>query len=252
MYRLPFFRDADSYSYYHVVLRGNRREALADTAEDRRALNQIAIDTLQRFNIKLHAYCLMTHQLRALLQLDEQLLGEVLRRFTRRYSRHQQQTLKTDGELFERPFAAQRVDSSAAFLTLLRSIHLNPVIANKAVVPGDYLWSSHRAYLGFKSNALITTDYGLSLLASNPARARAAYHRFIAEGITSNAVSPNDAHTIGEGPLSPEFLASAVDTGNRFPSVGLQTIMSIGSEIEPKRLGGKRARRVSRQFLSIY
>jgi putative transposase len=47
---------------YHVILRGNHREDLFETPNDRAALNEIVIDVLQRFNSRLHAFCWMADQ----------------------------------------------------------------------------------------------------------------------------------------------------------------------------------------------
>jgi REP element-mobilizing transposase RayT len=182
---LPRFVDTEGF--YHVVLSGNRRKVLFSTVDDRRALNAIASEVLQSFAATLHAYCLMPNHFRALVQINDRLLIKALRRIATRYSQHRQRHQKTALHLFERPYTAQRVDTDGDFLNLLRHIHLTPVIANKVIAPDDYLWSSHRAYLGYKSVARITTDFGLSLLAAEPAQARVAYHRFITEGLAQNA-----------------------------------------------------------------
>jgi len=179
--------------YYHVVLRGNRREVLTHNAQDRRALNEIAIATLRHYDIVLHGYCLMPHQLRALIQVDRRCLSKALRRVATRYARYRHPE-RSKPDLFERPYTAQRIDPKDEFLTCLRSIHLNPVVANKVVAPDDYPWSSHPAYVGYRSNALITTAYGLSLLADDPARARTAYHQFITAGVTTDVgIDANEA-----------------------------------------------------------
>lgn len=184
--RLSLFRSAETDDFYHVVLRGSGREPVAANARDRRVLNHLTIDTIQRFDIRLHAYCLMTHQLRALIQVDRSVLIETLRRIAVRYSRYRRVQAKLPGNAFERPYLAQRLESDAEFLEVLRHIHLSPIAANHVVSLDDYPWSSHRAYVGYKSNALITTDYGLSLFSQDPSRARAAYHQFIARGISAN------------------------------------------------------------------
>jgi len=188
------------HGYYHVVLRGNRRETLTNNAQDRRALNEIAIATLRRYDIALHGYCLMPHQLRALIQIDERSLSNALRRVAVGFARYRHPH-RTKPDLFERPYLAQRIDPEKEFLDCLRSMHLNPVRANKVVAPDDYPWSSHPAYLGYRSNALITTAYGLSLLDSDPAKARTAYHQFITAGLAAD-VHKREANQLGDPPLT--------------------------------------------------
>jgi len=171
--------------HYHIVLRGYRRNVLFSTPEDRRALNHFAIKAMRRFGATLHAYCLLPGQFRFLVQMEDRALIDAVKEIVSRYSRHRGQASGVATQLFERPYIAQRVEGDEEFLAVLRSIHLNPVIANEVVDPDDYRWSSHRAYVGFKSVASITTEYGLSLLDADRARSRSEYQRFIAEGLAA-------------------------------------------------------------------
>lgn len=166
-------------AHYHVILRGNHREALFGCAADRNALNDIVADVIGRFGVRLHAFCWMTNHVHALLQIADQPLGKVMQRIAMRYSRHRHKALRTTGHLFERRYKAKLVDVDAYFVSLLRYIHLNPVKAHIVRDPSDYPWSSHRAYLGEGSPAWLTIDFGLSLFAADLVRARAAYREFM-------------------------------------------------------------------------
>lgn len=213
-------------SYYHIVLRGNGREALFATAQDRRTLNAIATEALRRFRATLHGYCLLPHQFRFLVHIDDRLLLRAVRTLVTRYTRYRQaqsekgQPEKTQGkldpcktatngskQLFERPYHVQRIQTEREFLALLRRIHLSPVIANTAVTPADYRWSSHRAYLGFNSVAWINTEYGLSLLSADLTAARMVYPQFVNDGLTKGTAiaEVRDA----QGALLPESSAPA-------------------------------------------
>jgi REP element-mobilizing transposase RayT len=232
--------------YYHVVLSGNRRKTLFSTVDDRRALNVIATDTLQRFEGTLHAYCLMTNHFRALVQIDSRSLIKALRQIGTRYSHHRQRHLKPAPHLFERPYVAQRIDTDGDFLNLLRAIHLTPVIANKAIAPADYLWSSHRAYLGYKSVTKVVTEFGLSLLAESPAQARVAYHQFIQEGMAEDFGRAKDpkSQTKNHDSSASQPLANT-DNEDVPPSLS-------ESRIQLPRFGRQRRRSDSRRFLSVY
>lgn len=173
-------------NHYHIVLRGYRRNVLFSTPEDRRALNHFGIKAMRRYGATLHAYCLLPGQFRFLVQMEDRALIDAVKEIVSRYSRHRRRAADVATQLFERPYIAQRVAGEAEFLAVIRSIHLSPVIANEVVEPADYRWSSHRAYLGFKSVAWITTDYGLSLFDADRAQARTAYQRFIAAGLAEN------------------------------------------------------------------
>lgn len=165
--------------FYHVILRGNHREPLFSNAADRRVLDQIVAEAIGQCGGKVHAFCWMTNHIHALMQVGDQPLGAIVQRVAMRYSRYRHKTLETCGHLFERRYKAKLVDADAYFLTLLRYIHLNPVAAGIVADPARYKWSSHRAFLGTESIPWLTTDFGLSLLAANRRRARAAYRRLM-------------------------------------------------------------------------
>lgn len=138
-------------AYYHVVLRGNHREALFGSPTDRQVLDEIVADALAHFSSRIHAYCWMTNHLHALLQIADRPLGKIMQRIAQRYARYRHKALRTSGHLFERRYKAKLVDVDAYFLALLRYIHLNPVKAHLVTDPADYPWSSHRAFLGLES-----------------------------------------------------------------------------------------------------
>lgn len=167
---------------YHVVLRGNHREALFGTPADRIVLNEIVADALARFDCRIHAFCWMTNHLHLLVQIAERPLGKIVQRIAVHYSRFRHKALHTCGHLFERRYKAKLVDVDAYFLVLLRYIHMNPVKSGIVTDPSHYPWSSHRAFLGIESVSWLTTAFGLSLFSKDIAQARTAYEGFILAG----------------------------------------------------------------------
>jgi putative transposase len=235
-------------SFFHIVLHASRRESLFDTAADRRALNRIAIKTLQRFGATLHAYCLLPNQFRVLLQIRERFLAKALRRIAHRYSRHRCGAVIGAENLFERPYRAQRIQTNIEFLELLRSIHVAPVVANQTTAPADYRWSSHRAYLGYGSVAWINTDFGLSLLAAEPSQARMAYGQFIAESVLAHvqeqAADAQSCPTIST-------TSNAIDSSVQ-PEHGAAVCIELASLRQISRPRRKRPRSGLRRYFAIY
>ena len=167
--------------FYHVMLRGNHREALFASTNDRMVLNGIVADSLERAGARLHAFCWMTNHLHALIQIGDAPLGRLMKRIATRYSRYRHRRLNTSGHLFERRYKALLVDVDAYFIALLRYIHLNPVAAGIVGDASDYPWSSHRAYLGEEEIAWVHTQFGLALLGGNIGTARQAYRSLMAQ-----------------------------------------------------------------------
>ncbi len=49
---------------YHVILRGNHREAIFGSDQDRIELNKFVAEALTRYQARLHVFCWMTNHLR--------------------------------------------------------------------------------------------------------------------------------------------------------------------------------------------
>lgn len=177
---------------YHVMLRGNHREALFGAPRDRDYLASLFADVIQRLGARIHAYCWMTNHLHVLLQIADQPLGKVMQRVAARYSRHRHRALRMTGHLFERRYRAKLIDVDEYFLTVLRYIHLNPVKARMVTDAADYPWSSHRTFLGLESTQWLTTDFGLSLFGSTLTQARIAYSDFIRSADPLSLTDPDD------------------------------------------------------------
>jgi putative transposase len=196
--------------FYHVMLRGNHREALFASANDRSVLNEIVADALERAGSRMHAFCWMTNHLHALIQVGEAPLGRLMKRIATRYSRYRHRQLNTTGHLFERRYKALLVDVDAYFIVLLRYIHLNPVSAGLVSSASDYPWSSHHAYLGEEQIAWLDTQFGLSLLGRSAGAARNAYRSLFADAPFApevrifDQVHPEDSRVLG----TDQFLAT--------------------------------------------
>jgi putative transposase len=165
---------------YHVTLRGNHRQNIFFTPQDRSLLSELIAEVTQRFDSRVHAYCFMTNHIHALIQVSDAPLGRLMLRIAGRYARVVQRSLRTTGHLFEKRYYPVLVDADEYLLELLRYIHLNPVRARMVQSPDDYPWSSHHVYRGSRDESWVTTDFALAMFHPEVSRARVAYQRFIA------------------------------------------------------------------------
>ena len=189
---------------YHVILRGNHRQAVFIEPTDREMLDTLVAETLERFDARVHAYCWMTNHMHLALQVAEVPLGPIVRRIAGVYARRVQQRVPTTGHLFERRYRSVLVDADVHLLRLVRYIHLNPLRAGLVANPADYPWSGHRAYLGLARIPWLTTEFVLRLLGPNLLRARRAYARMIAAGgdpddsADFTCGTPSDTRVLGD------------------------------------------------------
>jgi putative transposase len=165
--------------FYHVTLRGNHRQAIFTRDCERTLLNTIVARAIEKYDARLHAYCWMTNHLHLIVQVRASPLGKVIQQIASQYARAFQLNLKTTGHLFENRYHATLIDTDAYLLEALRYVHQNPVRAGLVPAVAHYRWSSHTAYLRGAGDLLVTTDFALSLLSRDRARAVIRYGAFI-------------------------------------------------------------------------
>lgn len=170
--------------FYHVILRGNHQEPIFFVPSDRHRLAEIVGEVIERCGMRVHAYCWMTNHIHLLMQVGDVPLGRAMMRIAGRYAREVQRRRPTTGHLFERRHRAILVDADSYMLELVRYIHLNPVRAGVVTDPQDYVWSSHRAYLGKSPSGWLTTQFALDMFHRDRTRARRAYRRFVLDGVS--------------------------------------------------------------------
>lgn len=179
---------------YHVTLRGNHRQDIFFSPDDRSLLTHIIRDILVGCGARLHAYCYMTNHIHALLQVSDTPLSKIMLLMAGRYARRAQARLETTGHLFEKRYHALLVDADAYLLALLRYIHLNPVRASLVSSPDEYPWSSHHAYLGTRCEPWVTTEFALRMLGSNRAGAMTCYESLIRSASTASPFDQLNEH----------------------------------------------------------
>ena len=167
--------------YYHVYARGNGKQDIFFTSNDRLRWEQLLRDGLQRYNHLLHAYCWMTNHVHVAIQAGEEPLARFIGTLLSRYAKGFNRKTGRSGHLFERRYGAKLVKDDSYLLELVRYIHQNPLRAGIARRVGDYSWCSHHVYSGVKRKSWITTDTVLSLFGRDIRSARRRYVAFIGD-----------------------------------------------------------------------
>ncbi len=137
---------------YHVMNRGDRREAIFRDVSDRELFLATLAEACAKADWEVHAYCLMSNHFHLVMRTPQGnlvagmkwLLGTYTARFNRRH--------KLVGHLFSGRYKALIVDASRPgyLRTVCEYVHLNPVRA-KLIPPeaplSAYPWSSYPCYL---------------------------------------------------------------------------------------------------------
>ena len=171
---------------YHVLSRGDRREAIVRDDEDRRVFLELVGRTCERTGWEIHAYCLMSNHFHLVVETPRDnlstgmqwLLGSYTQRFNRRH--------RLCGHLFGGRYKALLVDGRGGgyLRRVCDYVHLNPVRAAMIgpTKPVDsYRWSSCSHYIErkAKSPAWLRKDrlLGEHGLSTDGARARREFSR---------------------------------------------------------------------------
>ena len=165
--------------FYHVILRGNGRQAVFFDAEDREHWENILQQGLTRHQHRLHAYCWMTNHVHMAIQAGAEPLAGFMGFVASRYARILNRKTGRPGHLFERRYRAILLQQDTYLKELLRYIHLNPVRARMVADPADYPWSSHTAYLQKHTPTWLTVDYLTAMFGASRQSASLAYAEFV-------------------------------------------------------------------------
>lgn len=168
---------------YHVMLRGNAGEPVFFDESDRCRFYLLLQEGVERFGFRVHAFCCMTNHIHLALQVGEIPLSRIMQNLSLRYTAWFNRRQERSGHLFQGRYKALLIDGESYLLELVRYLHLNPVRAAVVSLPEDYPWSSHRGYLGREVLPWLTTDWSLSLFATQVSKARREYSRYVQEGL---------------------------------------------------------------------
>lgn len=173
-----------SNALYHVTSRGDRREAIFEDDDDRRAFLQTLGQVVQQFNWLCYAWCLMDNHYHLLIQTPESNLSKGMRQLNGVFTQMSNRRHGRVGHLFQGRFKAILVDSDAYLLELARYVVLNPVRAGMVTKAADWLWSSYRASMGLApADTLLAVDGLLAQFSARRGVAQSRYAQFVAEGL---------------------------------------------------------------------
>ncbi len=168
---------------YHITSRGDRREDIYDDDDDRLLFYGVLNEVYERYNWRIHAYCLMSNHYHLLVETPDANLSMGMRHlngvYTQRFNAKQHRV----GHVFQGRYKAILVQKDSYLLELSRYIVLNPVRARMVRTAKDWRWSSYRATVGQdETPKWLYPDWLLSVYSKQRATATRHYKQFVAEG----------------------------------------------------------------------
>ena len=113
-------------AWHHVMNRGLGRQNIFKGNDDYNSFLSILDELTTKFNVELHAYCLMTNHYHLLMYTPDGNISLAMKFMNGVYTQRYNKQHHSDGPLFRGRFKSTLVDRDAYFLPLSRYIHLNP------------------------------------------------------------------------------------------------------------------------------
>lgn len=145
---------------HHITQRGNRREDVFFSDEDRIAYLQWLADYCTKYGLQVLAYCLMTNHIHVVAVPEGQdALEKVFRPLHTRYAQRVNRAKRWKGHLWQGRFFSSALDERYLWAAI-RYVERNPVRARIVRRAENYPWSSAPAHCGLKQDAVLTKDSG--------------------------------------------------------------------------------------------
>jgi putative transposase len=159
---------------YHVVQRGNNREACFIEAENYQYYLELWRQLSKRYDADVHAFCLMTNHIHFLVTpKTKEAISNTMKVVGSRYAQYINLKYKRTGTLWEGRHRSSLIQTENYLLRCYRYIELNPVRAGMVRRPEEYRWSSFGANGWGDVSWLTPHDEYLKLGKEDESRAKA-------------------------------------------------------------------------------
>lgn len=177
---------------YHVMFRGNARQAIFSDDRDRERLTERVAESAMDFGVRVYLYCWMENHGHLLVETPagnlSAFMGSVLTGYTVYYNlRHGR-----SGHLMQGRFKSPLVAGDDYLLRLSRYVHLNPVqvqpwsqqpLEERVRSLREYRWSSYRGYSGLEREEEWVCREPLLVLTPGHGESRDRYRRYVEGGL---------------------------------------------------------------------
>ncbi|RYG71363.1 transposase [Lentibacillus lipolyticus] len=166
-------------TFYHVVCRGNRRDALFKDEGDFKTFLRILQQVHEKTPFELATYCLMTNHYHLQIRSKDQSISKVMSLVNKRYADYYNTKNRITGHVFEKRYYDKPIESKQGMLEVSRYIHLNPVEANMVAHAQSYRWSSYRYYIHTSRHPLLNMAAILDYFSGDEWEKRQKYQDFV-------------------------------------------------------------------------
>jgi putative transposase len=144
---------------HHVTQRGNRRQQVFFSGEDRLAYLQVLKEESDKWGLKIWAYCLMSNHVHLIvvpsaIESLAKSIGETHKRYTRMVNFRE----KWRGYLWQGRFSSFVLDEKYLYAAV-RYVERNPIRAKLVDKAEEYQWSSAKSHVLKKEDTVLSSFY---------------------------------------------------------------------------------------------
>lgn len=133
------------HACYHVVTRGNQKQAVFFENEDYERYLLMTKRAKKRYDVSIYAYCLMPNHIHFLLYVEvKDELSKFMHWLNRGYAAYFNAKQNKVGHVWQGRFKSRPIIKGRYLLHVAEYIEANPVRAKLVADIADYRWSSYR------------------------------------------------------------------------------------------------------------
>ena len=165
---------------YHVLTRGNNKQAIFKDDNDYLKYIEILRKYKEKYLFKLYHYVLMTNHVHLVIEPSQEggELYQIMKGINLSYAQHFKNKYKYTGHFWQDRFKSIIVSKDEYLLTCGSYVELNPVRARMVKEPKEYRWSSYGANAYGKKNDLVDGHVIYGTLFSDK-NIRKEYRKFV-------------------------------------------------------------------------
>ncbi len=162
---------------YHVMFRGNRRQAIFLDDDDRRFLLARLRRLKARLDVEIYAFTLMPNHVHLVLRRMHDPVERFMAALLTAFARHFNRKYDLVGHVFQGRYHCLVCEDETYLLRLVRYVHRNALRAG--ITPGlGFPWSSYSAYLTDEPDPLVDREPVLSMFGAEMEAAQEAFREF--------------------------------------------------------------------------
>ena len=164
---------------YHITGPVNERKDIFRDTVDRRKMIRYVAEAVEKFNLRIHAFCLMGNHYHLEIETSRGNLSQAVHWLKTAYTVYFNKRHRRSGHLFQGRYRAALIEKKTHLLALTRYIHLNPVRAAMVERSEEYFWSSYREYTRERRKwQWLETGWTLNQFGGSNSTGRRCYRRF--------------------------------------------------------------------------